>query len=119
MMRRVVTIGLRTVILMAGMLLIGGCTYYRIREPAGKQDYYTDNWSLANGWNGAIGFTDYKSGDHVVLQQHQSKIITKAEFDAAVAAGKPSASPTPGATPAGAKPMPVAPRPVPPVASKP
>jgi hypothetical protein len=67
-------------------LLLGGCTYYRIREPSGGPDYYTNNWAIQNGWNGAVRFRDYRSGDVVVLQQHQSREITKEEFNEAISA---------------------------------
>jgi hypothetical protein len=71
------------------LMLGGGCGYYRIQEPSGGPEYYTKEMSVRQGWNGAIGFRDYRTGDHVVLQQHQSRKITKEEFEEAVSSPAP------------------------------
>jgi len=59
---------------------LSGCgTYYMVRDPAGRTDYYTQDIDSA-GMSGAIKFTDQRSGAVVTLQSSEVRKISKDEF---------------------------------------
>jgi hypothetical protein len=67
-------------------LPLSGCsTYYMVRDPAGRTDYYTRDIDSA-GMSGAIKFTDERSGAVVTLQSSEVRKISKDEFAKGTAA---------------------------------
>ena len=67
-------------------LSLSGCgTYYLVRDPAGRTDYYTTDIDSA-GMSGAIKFKDERSGAVVTLQSSEVKEISKDEFAKGTAA---------------------------------
>jgi hypothetical protein len=61
-------------------LSLSGCgTYYMVRDPAGRTDYYTTDIDSA-GMSGAIKFKDARSGAVVTLQSSEVREISKDEF---------------------------------------
>ncbi|HVJ10359.1 MAG TPA: hypothetical protein VNC62_02195 [Burkholderiales bacterium] len=67
-------------------LPLSGCgSYYLVRDPAGNTAYYTDDIDSA-GMNGAIKFTDARSGAVVTLQSSEVRKISKDEFAKGTAA---------------------------------
>lgn len=68
------------------ILSLSGCgTYYMVRDPAGRTDYYTTDIDSA-GMSGAIKFKDERSGAVVTLQSSEVRKISKDEFAKATAA---------------------------------
>ena len=68
------------------ILSLSGCgSYYLVRDPAGKTDYYTKDIDSA-GLSGAIKFTDERSGAAVTLQSSEVRKISKDEFAKGTAA---------------------------------
>jgi hypothetical protein len=67
------------------LLCLSGCgSYYAVRDPAGRTDYYTTEIDSA-GLSGAIKFTDARSGAVVTLQSSEVRKISKEEFAKATA----------------------------------
>ncbi|MEI8015940.1 MAG: hypothetical protein WCH20_14035 [Nitrospira sp.] len=67
---------------MAGMLASCGGGYYRVNDPAGTKEYYTNDIDQTK--TGAVTFKDEKSGSVVTLQSSEIKEISQDEFKAAV-----------------------------------
>jgi hypothetical protein len=69
------------------LLSLSGCgTYYLVRDPAGRTDYYTTDIDSA-GMSGAIKFRDERSGAVVTLQSSEVRKISKDEFTQGTASG--------------------------------
>lgn len=66
----------------AGTLAGCGGGYYRVNDPAGSKEYYTNDIDQTK--TGAITFTDKKSGSVVTLQSSEVKEISEDEFKTAV-----------------------------------
>jgi len=67
------------------LLCLSGCgSYYQVRDPAGRADYYTTDIDEV-GLGGAIKFKDARSGAVVTLQSSEVKQISKEEFAKATA----------------------------------
>lgn len=87
--------------------LFGCGSYYEVRDPATRNQYYTTDIDKA-GSAGAVKFKDAKTGSAVTLQSSEVKEISKDEFEkgskAAAAAPAPAAAPAaPAAAPAPAQ----------------
>ena len=74
---------------LAGMLLLStACShYYKVNDPAGNKDYYTEE--IDSTRSGAIKIKDAKTGATVTLQSSEVKEISEEEFNAAVKEEKP------------------------------
>jgi hypothetical protein len=71
--------------LVLGCVLIGGCGYYRITDPASGKNYYSIGKPPAlHPHTGVLRFTDAKSGSEVTLQSSEVKLITPEEYEKAV-----------------------------------
>jgi len=75
-------IALGILCVMAGSLAGCGGGYYRVNDPAGTKEYYTNDIDQTK--TGAITFKDEKSGSVVTLQSSEIKEISEDEFKAAV-----------------------------------
>jgi hypothetical protein len=70
---------LRNVILVGLVLCGSGCMrYFKVSEPGGGRDYYTTR--VDDQANGAIRFTDLKTGSRVTLQSSEVKEVKKADL---------------------------------------
>ncbi|MCG3777014.1 MAG: hypothetical protein JW395_3888 [Nitrospira sp.] len=67
---------------MAGVLAGCGGGYYKVSDPSGTKEYYTNDIDQTK--TGAVTFKDKKSGSVVTLQSSEIKEISGDEFKAAV-----------------------------------
>lgn len=69
-----------------GLLGASGCsTYYRVTDPASGREYYTNNWMAGRyNMNGAVNFTDARTGKSVTLQSSEVQQISQDEYEAGV-----------------------------------
>ncbi|MEM7756277.1 MAG: hypothetical protein AAF297_11640 [Planctomycetota bacterium] len=72
--------------LIAGAMLLGGCTtYFKVTDPASGNVYYTTSQSLekAKG-SGAIEFEDQATGKLIILSASEREEINKADYEFAL-----------------------------------
>ena len=76
--------------LLAAMICLttSACTYYEVTEPTSGRTYYTHSGDTKKLPNGAIQFTDARSGAKVTLQSSELAKIPKEEYVVAVGKGK-------------------------------
>jgi hypothetical protein len=73
-------------ILTCASLCIAGCTdYYKIVDPGSNKAYYTTDYDEKR--NGAVVFTDERSGSTVTIQNSEVTEISKESFKAETAKG--------------------------------
>jgi hypothetical protein len=64
----------------AAFLAVAGCaSYYEVKDPQTGKGYYTTG--LDQSGNGAVTFTDARTGDKVTLQNSQVEEITQQQFE--------------------------------------
>ncbi len=65
------------------LFLLAGCGgYWQVVDPTTKNVYYTEE--VKRGKEGAVQFTDAKTGKQVTLQNSEVMQVSKDEFKAAV-----------------------------------
>ena len=66
--------------MLSALLLAGGCTsYYQIQAPVTGDVYYADEVKTLD--DGAVRFTDARSGTEVTVQNSDIKEISEEEFN--------------------------------------
>jgi len=82
-----------------GMLVSACATYYKVRDPATGNIYYTEKVKRETG--GAAAFKDARSGAEVTIQNSEVTEITKGEYTTGIStpASAPTAAPAPTKTP--------------------
>jgi hypothetical protein len=82
------------------VLLTACATYYKVKDPATGETYYTDKVKRESG--GAAMFKDARTNAEVTIQNSEIMEITKDEYKGAlmVPAPTPMKSPAPEAAPA-------------------
>ena len=70
---------LTIVTVLAGSMLVGCASYYRVTDPHTNEVYYTDKLDRQN--SGVIRFKDSKTGNDMTLAASQVQEIPKEEYD--------------------------------------
>lgn len=78
-----------------GLLVTACSTYYRVKDPATGDTYYTDKVQRESG--GAAMFKDARTNAEVTIQNSEIMEITKDEYKGALSA--PAAPPAPAPAP--------------------
>jgi hypothetical protein len=64
----------RTLLLVAGLLLLSGCQFYRVRDFSTGREYITNNWQMnENRCTGRLRLTDLKTHKEVAIQEFYQK----------------------------------------------
>jgi hypothetical protein len=70
----------RLIVAAVGLLLLSGCGYYRVIDPASNKEYITNDWQAGRyRANGAARFTDLRTGRDVTLPASEVEKISKEE----------------------------------------
>ncbi|HRK29756.1 MAG TPA: hypothetical protein PLD59_01655 [Tepidisphaeraceae bacterium] len=72
---------MRRTLIVSMLLLISGCSYYRVTDPSTSKIYYTKEVKYDDG---ATLLKDAKTGNKVTIQNSEVEKITEAQFKAAV-----------------------------------
>lgn len=72
--------------LLAGAMLLGGCTkYFKVTDPASGRTYYTTSSSLEKAkHSGAIEFEDQATGKLIILSASEREQISKEDYEFAL-----------------------------------
>jgi hypothetical protein len=84
--------------MLVGLLVTACATYYKVRDPATGDVYYTDE--VKQGGTGAAKFKDARSGAAVTIQNSEITEISEKEYKAGISAPISTPAPTPSAAPA-------------------
>jgi len=97
-MIRIRTISWIFIPLAMGLLVTACATYYKVKDPATGETYYTDKVKRES--SGAAMFKDNRSNAEVTIQNSEIMEITKDEYKAALTAPAAPPAPAPKAAPA-------------------
>jgi hypothetical protein len=110
-MKRLTRMRLLVVPLSIAILVSACATYYKVRDPATGNIYYTEKVKRETG--GAAAFKDARSGAEVTIQNSEVTEISKGEYTAGISTPAATPAPAPAAAPAPAPAPTPAPGPAP------
>jgi len=110
-MKRFTSLSWIVVPLAVGLLVAACATYYKVRDPATGNVYYTEKVKRERG--GAANFKDSRSGAEVTIQNSEVTEISKGEYTAGISTPAVTPAPAPAAAPAPAPAPTPAPAPAP------